>query len=106
MVTIAMDLPEDQSSAATEDPKSAGGYEIFGRVTRPSGPTGWVVFTFGRRISRVEHRWDDLNRKTIVPLKPGHYDLALVVKAINSGNTGVSYTTFEVPGFDESEKEE
>jgi hypothetical protein len=39
-------------------------------------------------------------------LKPGLYYLALVVKAVDSGNTGVSYTTFEVPGFDELEKEE
>jgi len=106
MVTIAVDLPEDQSSAAVKDPKSAGVYEIFGRITRPGTPTGWVVSTFERRINGDEPGRENLNRETTVPLKPGHYDLALVVKAIDSGNTGVSYTTFEVPGFDELGKEE
>jgi GWxTD domain-containing protein len=103
MVTIAVDLPEDQSSAATKDPKSADDYEIFGRITRP---TGWVVSTFERRINGVEPGREDLNRESTVPLKPGLYYLALIVKAVDSGNTGVSYTTFEVPGFDELEKEE
>jgi GWxTD domain-containing protein len=36
MATIVVDLPEDQSSAATKDNKSEDGYEIFGRITRPS----------------------------------------------------------------------
>ena len=59
------------------------------------------VSTFERRTDAEEHRQEDPNRETTVPLKPGLYHLALVVKAIDSGKTGVSYTTFEVPGFDE-----
>lgn len=103
MATIVVDLPEDQLSAAVKDRKSTDGYEIFGRITSPSG---WVVSTFERRINGDEHGREDPNRETTVPLKPGLYYLALVVKAVDSGNTGVSYTTFEVPGFDELEKEE
>jgi len=98
-----VDLPEDQASTAVKDRKSADGYEIFGRITRPSG---WVVSTVERRINGDEPGREDPNRETTVPLKPGLHYLAIVVKAVNSGNTGVSYTTFEVPGFDELEKEE
>jgi hypothetical protein len=104
--TIVVDLLEDQSSAAIKDRKSAGGYEIFGRITTPSGSTDRVVSTFERRTNGDEHGQQDLDRETTVPLTPGHYHLALVVKAIDSGNTGVSYTTFEVPGFDELGKEQ
>jgi hypothetical protein len=88
-------------SAAVKDRKSTDGYEIFGRITSPSGPTGRVVSTFERRVNGDEPGREDPNRETTVPLKPGLYYLALVVKAVDSGNTGVSYTTFEVPGFDE-----
>jgi GWxTD domain-containing protein len=101
MATIAVDLPEDQSTAVTKGSKSEDGYEIFGRITRASG---WVVLTFERRTDVEEHRQEDPNRETTVPLKPGLYHLALVVKSIDSGETGVSYTTFEVPGFDELEE--
>jgi GWxTD domain-containing protein len=103
MATIVVDLPEDQLSAAVKDRKSTEGYEIFGRITSPSG---WVVSIVERRINGDEHGREDPNRESTVPLKPGLYYLALVVKAVDSGNTGVSYTTFEVPGFDELEKEE
>jgi hypothetical protein len=106
MATIVVDVPQDQLSAAVKDRKSTDGYEIFGRITRPSGPTGQVVSIFERRINGDEPGREDLNRESTVPLKPGLYYLALVVKAVDSGNTGVSYTTFEVPGFDELEKEE
>lgn len=103
MATIVVDLPKDQLSAAVRDRKSTDGYEIFGRITSPSGR---VISTFERRINGDEPGPEDLNRESTAPLKPGLYYLAIVVKAVNSGNTGVSYTTFEVPGFDELEKEE
>jgi GWxTD domain-containing protein len=106
MATIVVDLQEDQASTAVKDRKSTDGYEIFGRITRPSGPTGRVVSTFERRINGDEPGREDLTRESTVPLKPGLYYLALVVKAVDSGNTGVSYTTFEVPGFDEMGMEE
>jgi hypothetical protein len=46
------------------------------------------------------------NRETTVALEPGPYHLALVVKDIDSGKTGVMYTTFEVPGYEELGKQE
>jgi hypothetical protein len=103
MATIVVDLPEDQASTAVKDRKSTYGYEIFGRITRPSG---LVVSTFESRINGDERGREDPNRETTVALKPGLYHLALVVKAIDSGKTGVSYTTFEVPGLDEMENVE
>ena len=98
MATIAVDLPDDPLNAAVKDRKSTDGYEIFGRITSPSG---WVVSTVERRFNGDEPGREDPNRETTVPLKPGLYYLALIVKAVDTGNTGVSYTTFEVPGFDE-----
>jgi GWxTD domain-containing protein len=98
VATIVVDLPQGLASTAVKDRKSATGYEIFGRISRPSG---WVVSTFERRTNGDEPGREDPNRETTVPLKPGFYYLALVVKAVDSGNTGVSYTTFKVPGFDE-----
>ncbi len=96
--TIVVDLPEDELSAAVKDRKSTDSFEIFERITSPSG---WVVSTFETRINGDEPGREDPNPETTVPLKPGLYHLALVVKAVDSGNTGVSYTTVEVPGFDE-----
>jgi GWxTD domain-containing protein len=98
VATIVVGLPDDHASTAVKDRKSTGGYEIFERITSPSG---WVVSTFETRINGDELSREDLNRETTVPLKPGLYYLALVVKAVDTGNTGVSYTTFKVPGFDE-----
>lgn len=98
MATIVVDLPDDPLNAAVKDRKSTDGYEIFGRINSPSG---WVVSTVERRINGDEPGREDPNRETTVPLKPGLYYLALVVRAVDTGNTGVSYTTFEVPGFDE-----
>jgi GWxTD domain-containing protein len=102
MATIVVDLPEDQASTAVKDRKSTDGYEIFGRITRPSGR---VISTFERRVNGDEPGREGLNRESTVPLKPGLYYLALIVKEVDSGNTGVSYTTFEVPRFDELRKE-
>ena len=36
-----------------------------------------------------------------MPLEPGKYQLALVVKDIGSGLTGTEYTSVEVPTFEE-----
>ena len=36
-----------------------------------------------------------------MPLEPGKYQLALVVKDIGSGLTGAEYTSVEVPTFEQ-----
>jgi GWxTD domain-containing protein len=100
MTTIVVELAEDQSTVDTQANRREACYEIFGRITTPRG---WVVSTFERRTDPEEHRQEDYNRETSVPLPPGLYYLALIVKAVDSGKTGVSYTTFEVPAFDELE---
>jgi GWxTD domain-containing protein len=104
MATIVVDLPEGQSSATTPDSNPNRTYEIFGRITTPSG---YVASTFERtvEVDEHEHRREDPNREETIPLKPGTYLLALVVKTIAAGETGVSYTELEVPTFDEAGQE-
>jgi len=99
MARIVVDIPEAQLSPPRKDGKSTNGYEIFGRITRL---TGWVISTFERSCDANKHEETgqrNPNRETTVALEPGPYQLALVVKDIDGGNTGVMYTTFKVPGY-------
>ena len=41
------------------------------------------------------------NKEVTVPVEPGKYHLALVVKDVGSGLTGTEYTSVEVPTFEE-----
>jgi GWxTD domain-containing protein len=98
---ILVDIPDEQLSPPGKEQDSAAGYEIFGRITKP---TGWVVFEFersgevdGKNIPGQRHS----GREATAALEPGPYELALVVKDIASGKVGVTHTTFEVPKFEE-----
>ena len=55
------------------------------------------------RILRVAPRTDTAfeNKEVTVPVEPGKYHLALVVKDVGSGLTGTEYTRVEVPAFEE-----
>jgi hypothetical protein len=55
------------------------------------------------RILRVAPRTDTAfeNKEATVPVEPGKYLLALVVKDVGSGLTGTEYTSVEVPTFEE-----
>jgi hypothetical protein len=106
MARIVVEIPEAQLSPPRKDGKSTTGYEMFGRITRP---TGWVISTFERSANADEHGETgqrNPNRETTVALEPGPYQLALVVKDIDSGKTGVMYTTFKVPGYGELGKQQ
>jgi GWxTD domain-containing protein len=106
MARIVVEIPEAQLSPPRKDGKSTTGYEIFGRITRP---TGWVISTFERSGNADEHEETgprNPNRETTVALEPAPYQLALVVKDIDSGKTGVMYTTFRVPRYGELGKQQ
>lgn len=99
LTTIVVDLPNDQRAAA-DDAKLSTDFEVFGRVSKPSG---WVVDTFERRISlaaqdgSAEH-WPGSQFRLALAL--GAYRLAIVVKDSANGNTGTLYTSFDVPPYE------
>jgi hypothetical protein len=63
-----------------------------------------VVNTFERSGSLAEQKradQPDPNLEVTVPLAPGPYRLAIVVKNLLSGETGVVYTPLDVPTYEE-----
>jgi GWxTD domain-containing protein len=106
MATIILDIHENQLSPPKKGEKPLAGYEIFGRITKP---TGWVVSTFERWGGVGEHEEPvrhHANRQATVALEPASYQLALVVRDSDTGKTGVIYTTFAVPRYEELRKQE
>ena len=101
MARIVVDIPEGESSSS--DGRAPKAFEIFGRISKLSG---WVVDTFERSGSLAERKragQPDPNWEVAVPLAPGPYRLAIVVKNPLSGETGVMYTLLDVPTYEELE---
>jgi hypothetical protein len=102
MARLVVIIPSDRiEPAGTDGQSTTAGFEIFGRVTKPGG---WVVSTFEFSEAAGETRRADAglaSREVTVPLEPGKYQLALVVKDVGSGLTGTEYTSVEVPTFEE-----
>jgi GWxTD domain-containing protein len=97
---ILVSLPSKQPSPPNDIAKSMTEFEVFGRVTKPSG---WVVDTFEREFSLAaknnsEHSQPDSEFQ--LALAPGTYRLAMVVKDLASGDTGTLYTAFDVPPYE------
>jgi len=99
MARIVVDIPEDELSSS--DGRTAKAFEIFGRISKLSG---WVVDTFERSGSLAERKGPgqpDPNLEVTVPLAPGPYRLAIVVKNPLSGETGVMYMPLDVPTYED-----
>lgn len=105
VVRIVFDIPGEELSTNKSAEKSTAKYEIFARVSKPSG---WVVDTI-ERSGEVEEKPEgsnqDLNRKAFLALDPGVYKLAIVVKDVNSGRVGVRYAPLSVPTYEELDKD-
>jgi GWxTD domain-containing protein len=101
MTTISVDLPahpaEDEQAIRPTD-----SYEILARVSRPHGR---VVSTYESRAEAAQPL-PAADRETTIPVSPGPYDLAIVVKVAGSGQMGVLHTTFRAPRFGESSNQE
>lgn len=98
---IVVDVPGDESDTSKASDRSTREYEIFARVSKLSG---WVVETIersGQAGWESEPNRHDPNRVALMPLEPGAYRLAIVVKDMDSGRVGVSYTPLSVPGYEE-----
>jgi GWxTD domain-containing protein len=98
MTRIFLDIPGNEPSS--RDDRDAEGFEVFGRISKLSGR---VVDTF-ERVSLAEWRRAgqvNLASEVTVALVPGPYRLAVVVKDLLSGKTGVIYTPLDVPTYEE-----
>jgi GWxTD domain-containing protein len=102
MTTISVDLPahpaEDEQAIRPTD-----SYEIFARI---STPYARAVHTFESHAEVAHPLPYGADRETTVPLIPGPYGLAIVIKVAASGQIGVLHTTFQVPRFDELNNQE
>lgn len=97
MARIVVDISADGLN--NSDGQAPKRFEIFGRISRPSG---WVVSTFERSGSLAEHvGLPDPNLEVNIPLAPGSYRLDIVAKNPTSGEVGVTYTTIDVPAYEE-----
>jgi hypothetical protein len=95
MARIVVDIPGDELSSS--DGRAPKAFVIFGRIIKLSP---WVVDTFECTCSLAERKWAGRphpNWEVTVPLVPGPYRLAIVVKNPLSGETGVMYTPLDVP---------
>lgn len=102
---IVVDVPGDELGTSKGSDKSTKEYEIFVRVSKVSG---WVVETIersGQAGREFEPNRHDPNRVALVPLEPGAYSLAIVVKDVDSGRVGVSYIPLSVPRYEELDTE-
>lgn len=98
---ISVSAPSDHLDSPNDTAKSLTEFEIFGRV---SGPSGRVVDTFEGRIAPTPKNNSGRSQaedEFHLALAPGTYRLAIVVKDLASGGVGTLYTSFEVPPYDD-----
>ena len=105
LVPITVQIPNRQLTFQSKDGVHSAVLEVFGRV---STITGRVLQTFEDTINRDFP--ESLLRQSLqgqsvyqkaVPLRPGHYRLDLVVKDVHSGNVGTTYTSIQVPRYED-----
>ncbi len=100
LARILVYLPSEQPSSPSNDGDSPTGFEVFGRISKPSG---WVVETFERKISldgrrnSAPYQPDSQFNAAIVP---GTYRLAIAVKNMVTGKTGTLHTAIHVPSYE------
>ena len=100
LARILVYLPSEQPSSPSNDGDSSTRFEVFGRISKPSG---WVVETFERKISldgrrnSAQYQPDSQFNAAIVP---GTYRLAIAVKNMVTGKTGTLNTAIHVPSYE------
>jgi hypothetical protein len=99
MVRIVIDIPACESSIRDgRDPKA---FEIFGRISKLSRRVADTCERSASMAERNEANQPDCVLEATVPLAPGPYRLAIVVKNVLSGETGVVYAPLDVPTYEE-----
>lgn len=97
---ISVSLPSNHPSSPNTIVKSPAEFEIFGRVSKPSG---WIIETFERKISLTTQNnsgHSQADNEFHLALAPGTYRLAIVVKDLASADIGTLFTAFDVPPYE------
>jgi GWxTD domain-containing protein len=100
LTKIVVNLSSHKQVSAKNNASSAIEFEVFGRVSRPSG---WVMDTFERKISFERKETSGQSHQDCqfeVAIAPGTYRLAIVVKNTANGETGALYTGIAVPTYE------
>jgi GWxTD domain-containing protein len=100
LTRIFVDVPRNQQSSSSNSGKPFTEFEVFGRVSKPSG---WVVDTFERRIF-LEAQGSQADTEFHLALAPGAYRLAIVVRDSANGDTGTLYTALDVPPYERAKE--
>ncbi|MGC1616884.1 MAG: GWxTD domain-containing protein [Candidatus Acidiferrum sp.] len=99
LARISVDVSGEQPNSAGNNTASPAAFEIFGRISEPSG---WVVRTFEGKISFDErNNTAQAEDRFIAALAPGTYRLAIAVKNMVTGEVGTLSTSMQVPTYDE-----
>jgi len=104
LARILVYLSSEQLSSPSNDQNPSTGYEVFGRISKPSG---WVVETFEHKISLDGRRNSAQHQPDCqfnVAIAAGTYQLAIVVKNIVTRETGTLHTEIEVPSHKEIDR--
>jgi len=104
LTKILVDVPNNQQSSSSNSGKPFTEFEVFGRVSKPSG---WVVDDFERKISLSGQGSSERSQSGSqfqLALAPGTYRLAIVVKDSANGDTGTLYTAFDVPPYERTKE--
>jgi GWxTD domain-containing protein len=91
---------DEHAGPPNSDRDSSAGFEVFGRLSKPSG---WVVETFENKISLVERGdsvQDEPNCQFNVAIAPGTYRLVIAVKNTVTEEVGVLHATIDVPSYE------
>jgi len=99
LARVLVYLSSEQLSSPSNDRDSSTEFEVFGRISKPSG---WVVETFERRVSldgQPNSAQPQPNCQFNVAIAAGTYQMAIVVKNIVTGETGTLHIGIEVPSY-------
>ncbi len=100
LARISVYLPDKQSLTQNDGRDSSAGFEVFGRVSKPSG---WVVETFENKVPLVEQGNSEQYQRNCqfdVALAPGTYRLVIAVKNTVTEEVGVLHATIDVPSYE------
>jgi GWxTD domain-containing protein len=98
---ISVSVPGNHPSSPGTVAKSLGAFEIFGRVSKPSGR---IVHTFERKISLTTQNNSGRSQtddEFHLALAPGPYRLAIAVQDVARGDIGTRFTAFDVPSYED-----
>jgi GWxTD domain-containing protein len=100
LARILVYLPNEQPSSVSNNGDPSTGFEVFGRISKPSG---WVVETFERKISLERRRNSAQSQPDCqfdAAMTPGTYRLAIAVKNMVTEEVGTLHTAIDVPSYE------